>query len=98
MAHTLLAGSPPDPLMRPRSPSPGNRIRMPCVGDCCPLAAYAVSTTLRPTGRTVTTLTPTSPSTRSHARHVALAILALATGGFAIGTTEFVTMGLLPQI
>ena len=46
----------------------------------------------------MTTLTPTSPSTRSHARHVALAILALATGGFAIGTTEFVTMGLLPQI
>jgi MFS transporter, DHA1 family, inner membrane transport protein len=30
--------------------------------------------------------------------HFALAVLALATGGFAIGTTEFVTMGLLPQI
>jgi DHA1 family inner membrane transport protein len=30
--------------------------------------------------------------------HVNLAILALAIGGFAIGTTEFVTMGLLPQI
>jgi DHA1 family inner membrane transport protein len=28
---------------------------------------------------------------------VTLAILALATGGFAIGTTEFVTMGLLPD-
>lgn len=28
----------------------------------------------------------------------AVAVLALATGGFAIGTTEFVTMGLLPQI
>ncbi len=27
-----------------------------------------------------------------------MALLALATGGFAIGTTEFVTMGLLPQI
>jgi DHA1 family inner membrane transport protein len=27
-------------------------------------------------------------------RHVNLAILALAIGGFAIGTTEFVTMGL----
>ena len=27
-----------------------------------------------------------------------LAVVALATGGFAIGTTEFVTMGLLPQI
>ncbi|OFE16521.1 MFS transporter [Humibacillus sp. DSM 29435] len=33
-----------------------------------------------------------------HQRRTALAILALALGGFAIGTTEFVTMGLLPQI
>ena len=32
------------------------------------------------------------------ARHFTLAVLALAMGGFAIGTTEFVTMGLLPQI
>jgi DHA1 family inner membrane transport protein len=31
-------------------------------------------------------------------RHFPLAVLALAMGGFAIGTTEFVTMGLLPQI
>jgi DHA1 family inner membrane transport protein len=31
-------------------------------------------------------------------RHFVLAVLALAMGGFAIGTTEFVTMGLLPQI
>jgi len=31
-------------------------------------------------------------------RHIGLALLALATGGFAIGTTEFVTMGLLPEI
>ncbi|GAA3543157.1 MFS transporter [Aeromicrobium flavum] len=31
-------------------------------------------------------------------RHVALALLALALGGFAIGTTEFVTMGLLPDV
>ncbi len=31
-------------------------------------------------------------------RRATLAILALAVGGFAIGTTEFVTMGLLPQI
>jgi DHA1 family inner membrane transport protein len=30
--------------------------------------------------------------------HFVLAVLALAMGGFAIGTTEFVTMGLLPQI
>lgn len=29
---------------------------------------------------------------------IRLAVLALALGGFAIGTTEFVTMGLLPQI
>jgi DHA1 family inner membrane transport protein len=32
------------------------------------------------------------------ARHFVVAVLALAMGGFAIGTTEFVTMGLLPQI
>ena len=32
------------------------------------------------------------------ARHFGLAVLALAMGGFAIGTAEFVTMGLLPQI
>ncbi len=31
-------------------------------------------------------------------RRAALAIVALALGGFAIGTTEFVTMGLLPEI
>lgn len=37
------------------------------------------------------------PST-PHARHFALAVLALAVGGFAIGTTEFETMGVLPQI
>jgi DHA1 family inner membrane transport protein len=37
-------------------------------------------------------------ATRPHARHFVLAVLALAMGGFAIGTTEFVTMGLLPQI
>ena len=32
------------------------------------------------------------------ARHFWLAVLALATGGFAIGTAEFATMGVLPQI
>lgn len=32
------------------------------------------------------------------AAHVGLAIVALALGGFAIGTTEFVTMGLLKEI
>lgn len=46
---------------------------------------------------TSTVPTPTlQPSTS--ARHFTLAVLALALGGFAIGTTEFVTMGLLPQI
>ena len=39
---------------------------------------------------------PTAPAVR--ARHFVLAVLALAMGGFAIGTTEFVTMGLLPEI
>jgi DHA1 family inner membrane transport protein len=33
-----------------------------------------------------------------HGKHVGMAIAALALGGFAIGTTEFVTMGLLPEI
>jgi len=43
------------------------------------------------------TASPPVPS-RSRARHFRLAVLALAMGGFAIGTTEFVTMGLLPQV
>ncbi|PUA81845.1 MFS transporter [Nocardioides currus] len=37
-----------------------------------------------------------APAVRAH--HFGLAVLALAMGGFAIGTAEFVTMGLLPQI
>jgi DHA1 family inner membrane transport protein len=37
-------------------------------------------------------------TTNARTSHVALALLALATGGFAIGTTEFVTMGLLPDV
>ncbi len=41
---------------------------------------------------------PALAEPRVRARHFGLAITALATGGFAIGTTEFVTMGLLPQI
>ena len=40
---------------------------------------------------------PTKTSPRS-TRHVTLATIALAMGGFAIGTTEFVTMGLLPEM
>jgi DHA1 family inner membrane transport protein len=48
----------------------------------------------------------TSPTTRAtldppagtRAPHFWPAVLALAVGGFAIGTTEFVTMGVLPQV
>ena len=49
-------------------------------------------------------MTTTAPATTDatagtgRAPHFALAVLALAMGGFAIGTTEFVTMGLLPDI
>ena len=39
-----------------------------------------------------------SASEPGGARHTNLALLALAVGGFAIGTTEFVTMGLLPEV
>ncbi|PZR53636.1 MFS transporter [Xylanimonas oleitrophica] len=35
---------------------------------------------------------------RTGAPHVGLALFALSLGGFTIGTTEFATMGLLPQI
>ena len=40
----------------------------------------------------------TRQETTPRATHYGLAILALAMGGFAIGTTEFVTMGVLPEI
>lgn len=41
----------------------------------------------------------TVESTRAAStKHLTFALLALALGGFAIGTTEFVTMGLLPDI
>ena len=50
---------------------------------------------------TVTSPTTGAPvaagATRSRA-HFRPAVIALAMGGFAIGTTEFVTMGVLPQI
>ncbi len=47
-----------------------------------------------------TTIDPTlEPQARpATTRHVGLALFALAMGGFAIGTTEFVSMGLLPQL
>jgi DHA1 family inner membrane transport protein len=44
----------------------------------------------------VVTVVEQAPSTRT--KHVTLALLALALGGFAIGTTEFMTMGLLEEI
>jgi DHA1 family inner membrane transport protein len=43
---------------------------------------------------TTTTSTTAAPTTTRSG----LAVLALATGGFAIGTTEFMAMGLLPQV
>lgn len=52
----------------------------------------------------MTSLAEPVPETAAPAQHpvsrlrFAAAVTALATGGFAIGTTEFVTMGLLPQI
>jgi DHA1 family inner membrane transport protein len=45
------------------------------------------------------TLTPTTTTPLTvPTRRAGLALLALAVGGFAIGTTEFVTMGLLPEV
>ncbi|MFC4784265.1 MFS transporter [Nocardioides sp. MAHUQ-72] len=46
----------------------------------------------------MTTTAPAPTETAAPAGHFFLAVLALAMGGFAIGTTEFVTMGLLPQV
>ena len=46
----------------------------------------------------MTTTAPAPIETGTRTGHFLLAVLALAMGGFAIGTTEFVTMGLLPQI
>ena len=43
-------------------------------------------------------VTDALPAARLSPRRVAVAVVALALGGFAIGTTEFVTMGLLPDI
>lgn len=50
-------------------------------------------------GSVVTMSATTAPALAvPTSRHVTLAVLALAMGGFTIGTTEFVTMGLLPDI
>jgi MFS transporter, DHA1 family, inner membrane transport protein len=45
-----------------------------------------------------TTARASSTTTSPTARHFALAVLALSMGGFTIGTTEFVTMGLIREI
>jgi DHA1 family inner membrane transport protein len=47
---------------------------------------------------TMTTTATAPPRATATTRHFTLVLLALAMGGFAIGTTEFVVMGLLPQI
>jgi DHA1 family inner membrane transport protein len=46
----------------------------------------------------VVTTVQSSPQTRVSTRHLTLALLALALGGFAIGTTEFMSMSLLEEI
>ncbi|WP_290512285.1 MFS transporter [Aeromicrobium sp.] len=43
-------------------------------------------------------MTAVDSAPRTRTSHVSLALLALALGGFAIGTTEFMTMGLLEDI
>ncbi|MGO4491055.1 MFS transporter, partial [Arthrobacter sp. 2YAF22_2] len=45
---------------------------------------------------TTTKDAPATPQTGT--RHLALAIISLAMGGFGIGTTEFTMMGLLPEV
>jgi DHA1 family inner membrane transport protein len=56
-----------------------------------------VTSSLAPVRRALTR--PRSGEPREHrSRHTGLALVALAMGGFAIGTTEFVSMGLLPQL
>lgn len=53
----------------------------------------------RPSGLDPQVSTTTrSPDRAARATHPALVIVALALGGFSIGTTEFVTMGLLQEI
>ena len=47
---------------------------------------------------TATVPETSAPRSAASARRAAVASVALAVGGFAIGTTEFVTMGLLPEM
>ncbi len=53
---------------------------------------------MREVTATTTPAPTTLPEARPPRRQVWWALLALATGSFMIGTTEFVSMGLLPQI
>jgi DHA1 family inner membrane transport protein len=46
----------------------------------------------------MTTTAPVPPTPTIRARHFTLAVLALSMGGFTIGTTEFVTMGLIREV
>src|SRR5689334_14995703 len=48
--------------------------------------------------RRMTSTTQAPASSKTGTRHLALAIFALAMGGFGIGTTEFTMMGLLKEI
>ena len=54
--------------------------------------------TMVPVNSPTTTPATLDPPTGTRAAHFWLAVVALAVGGFTIGTTEFVTMGVLPQI
>jgi DHA1 family inner membrane transport protein len=47
---------------------------------------------------TTAPVAPVLSTPRPRGSHLGLAMLALTMGGFTIGTTEFVTMGLLPEI
>jgi MFS transporter, DHA1 family, inner membrane transport protein len=52
----------------------------------------------RASGARATTAAPAATTATATAPGLGIALAALALGGFAIGTTEFVAMGLLPQI
>src|SRR4051812_35402642 len=51
-----------------------------------------------PTAQSVRASQPDTSFTRPSGARLALALFALALGGFGIGTTEFATMGVLPEI
>ena len=65
-------------------------------------ATPAAAATLAPGEAATPTLAAATAGTRPRRRgsplQIGLALFALAMGGFAIGTTEFVSMGLLPQL